>query len=439
MRTVLPWTSLFTLKKSVFQQPRIPMKRFLSSRSSSQQELQPVQDLRAERAAIALSVGLSWPPDRYTKTPRGRPSQQLWERALQEHIMNHHQLPQGISIQRPAWWRPGEAIDRSLTHEELAIIKTLCAAPAAAPVEDELCGSASKRRKVLVDPIARDWFLDMLDQWKAERRWDMRRCLCEVQRLCPGMFDGINPTTPYRWKRSAPRAETRGRRSMLTPADTTRLSEHIMRVTDVLCLSAVTIHGLVLEWLDAEGLDVRPSEWWVKKLLRGIRLSFKKPAKCLKELHSSEQQHANTHWLFIKLCWLMDKHAVSADRVVNIDETSYRLLPVHQTGWGRRGVKQAQLLGNTKEATTFRVAFRKNVARWTCWCRSCTPARQTPFCPSSPGRSGLTTSLRKTAGQPRPRSCSSRPPWITCSIQAERDSRGSSSGTWPASTPARPH
>ena len=28
---------------------------------------------------------------------------------------------------------------------------------------------------------------------------------------------------------------------MLSPADATRLSEHIMKVTDVLCLSAVTI------------------------------------------------------------------------------------------------------------------------------------------------------------------------------------------------------
>ena len=70
---------------------------------------------------------------------------------------------------------------------------------------------------------------------------------------------------------------------------------------------------------------------WVKQLLRGMRLSHKKPAKCLKELHSPALQKANTHRLFIKLCWLMDKHAVSADRVVNIDETSCRLLPVHQT------------------------------------------------------------------------------------------------------------
>ena len=119
---------------------------------------------------------------------------------------------------------------------------------------------------------------------------------------------------------------------MLTPADTTRLSEHV---------------------LDAEGLDVRPGKTWVKQLLHGMRLSCKKPAMCLKELHSPEQQHANTHRLFIKLCWLMDKHAVSADRVVNIDETSCRLLPVQQIGWGRRGVKQAQLQGSAKEATTF--------------------------------------------------------------------------------------
>ena len=88
-----------------------------------------------------------------------------------------------------------------------------------------------------------------------------------------------------------------------------------------------------------------------------MRLSRKKPAKCLKELHSPEQQHANTHRLFTKLCWLMDTHAVGADRVVNIDETSCRLLPVRQTGWGRRGKKRAQLQGNTKEATTFTIAF----------------------------------------------------------------------------------
>ena len=42
---------------------------------------------------------------------------------------------------------------------------------------------------------------------------------------------------------------------------------------------------------------------------------------------------------------------------MNIDETSCRLLPVYQIWQGRRGVKQAQVQGNAKEATTFTVAF----------------------------------------------------------------------------------
>ena len=353
--------SLFRTQTKVFSPwPRLPVKRFLSSRSSSQQELQPVEDLRAERAAIALSVGLSWPPDRYTKQTRGRPSrQQLWERALQDHIMNHHELPQGIRLQRPAWWRPGEAIDRPLTHEELAHIKTPCAAPAAAPVEDEPSSSASKRRKVHVDPVARDWFLDMVDQWKPSGAGTCGGACARSSACAPSCSSGSTRTLPTAGS-GARHEQRRGRGSMLAPTDTTRLSEHTMRVTDVLCLSAITIHGLVLEWLDAEGLDVRPSYKWVWRLLRGMRLSFKKPAKCLKELHSPALQEANTHRMFIKLCWLMEKHAVSADRVVNIDETSCRLLQVHQTGWGRLGVKQAQLKGNTKEATTFTVAFSKD-------------------------------------------------------------------------------
>ena len=43
----------------------------------------------------------------------------------------------------------------------------------------------------------------------------------------------------------------------------TRLSEHIMKVTDVLCLSAVTIRGH--EWLDVQGLDVRPGRYLGQK------------------------------------------------------------------------------------------------------------------------------------------------------------------------------
>ena len=116
-----------------------------SMRSSSSVDLDfsSLDDVRTERADIAMSVGLSWPPVKRWRSA-GRPSwQQLWERALQEHILHHHELPHGVRLQRPVWWRPGETIDRPLTHEEIARVKTPRSAPAtpstpaAALVEDE--------------------------------------------------------------------------------------------------------------------------------------------------------------------------------------------------------------------------------------------------------------------------------------------------------------
>ena len=180
-----------------------------------------------------------------------------------------------------------------------------------------------------------------------------------------------------------------------------------MRVTDVVCLSAITIHCLVLEWLD------------------GMRLSYKRPAKCLNELQSPEQQHANTHRLFIKLCWLVDTHAVGADRVVNIDDTSYRHLPVHQTRWGRRGTKQAQLHPNTKDMLVQIVHAGKTDAFL--------PAQPWPerthHVTSQNGWATTTTILQLAATLDS----------VLNPGKGGWGSRGSFSGTWPASTPARPH
>ena len=86
------------------------MQRFVSKRSSSSVDLasSSLDGVRAERAAVALFVGLCWSPDRHAKS-LGRPSmQQLWEHALQEHILHHRELPHGVRFQRLGWWRSGE-------------------------------------------------------------------------------------------------------------------------------------------------------------------------------------------------------------------------------------------------------------------------------------------------------------------------------------------
>ena len=185
------------------------MQRFVSRRSSSSVDLDSssLGDVRTERAVIDLSVGLSWPPVKRRRS------------AGRQHILHLHELPHGVRLQRQDWWQPGDAIARPLTHEEITHTSTPCpapaasATPAAALVEDEPSSSAAKRRKVQVDPFVRDWFLDMSCHWRAERQWGIPRCLGEVRRLCPRMFDGINQNTPYRWKRSA--TAPHGRKSLL--------------------------------------------------------------------------------------------------------------------------------------------------------------------------------------------------------------------------------
>ena len=143
--------------------------------------------------------------------------------------------------------------------------------------------------------------------------------------------------------------------TLLSPADMARLRERILE-SDRLLVPQVGDDQEPGARLARRRGTRRPSRRVVvRRPLRVLHWSFKKPAKCLKELHSPALQEANTHRLFIKLCWLVSTHAVSANRVVNVDETSCRLLPVHQIGWGRRGVKQAQLQGKTKEAATFTV------------------------------------------------------------------------------------
>ena len=396
------------------------MVRFVSKRSSSSLNLDAssLDDVRAERAAIALSVGLSWPPDRHAK-PRGRPSG-------------------GGPPEAPASSSTGNALFRttssSTTSSDTA---SACSARPGGDQEKPSTGRSHTRNSptprltvprqplqpphslktspaAVVRSAARSTSTPALATgsstcWTSggrERRWDMQRCLCEVQRLCPGMFDGINPNTPYRWKRSASRAETLGRRTLLSPADTTRQSEHIMRVTDVLCLSAVTIRGLVLDGSNGT---------------RRVSQSKTGPATSA----------------FIKLCWLMDKHAVSADRVV---KTSCRLLLVHQIGWGRRGVKQAQLQGNTREATTFTVAFSMDRGPLDMLVQIVHAGKTDAVLPEQPwperthhvtsenGWATTTTTLLQLAASLD----------NVLNPGSRRDSRGSFFGTWPASTPARP-
>ena len=129
--------SAFSLSKSVSQLFAVyhSVDRFVSKRSSSSLNLDSawLDDVRAERVAIALSVGLIWPPRQV--------HEDVWSAQVAAALGTS---PAGAHPQPPRASTP-----------EVSHIKTLRAAPAApaaALVEDEPSGSGSKRRKVHVDP-----------------------------------------------------------------------------------------------------------------------------------------------------------------------------------------------------------------------------------------------------------------------------------------------
>ena len=318
------------------------------------------------------------------------------EHALQKHILHYHELPHSGRLQRLGWWRPGETIVRPLTHEEIVHtsrcrltqpLHSLKTSPAAArrnaAKSAPSCATGSS-----TCPSSRGQSGDACARSRASALG------------CPTGSKGTLPTAG-----NGARHEQHHRESLLSRTDMRRLSDHIMRVIDVLCLSAVTIRERLGAWMAR----------------RRVTRRYKKPAKCMKKLRSLEQQHANTHRLFVKQCCLMDQHAVNADR----------LKLVHQIGWGRRGVKQAQLQGNTREATTFTVAFSMDRG-------PLDMLVQIVHANKASGQSIFMTLRQRTAGPPRGRSCSSRPPGTTGWTRASKDKRRSSSVTWPASTAARP-
>ena len=71
--------------------------------------------------------------------------------------------------------------------------------------------------------------------------------------------------------------------------------------------------------------------------------SYEKPGGNSLTQHPEEKQMENLTALRQKLVFTMEAHNVGPDRVVNIDETTVRLLPTSSFGWSTKGEKSAQL------------------------------------------------------------------------------------------------
>ena len=303
------------------------MQRFVSKRSSSSVDLasfsasSSLDDVRAE-AGRHRPVCWSELATRQA-CEIARSAQPASGNVLSISTSSHlHELPHGVCLQRPGRWRSGDTIARPLTHEEIAhTLALLVPLPPQWPTRPpqplhSFKTSPAAARQNAVKSRLRPHRARLVHRHVAPveggaAMGDAAVLVCKVRRSCPGMFDGVNGNTPHRWKRSARRAAASlGRRDFAV----TRRHDTVQRAHRARVRRPVPQSGA---WCPV-GSTQRDSTSVLARLVGqavpvcGMHLSNKKPAKCVKELHSPEQQHANTHRLFIKLCWLMDHSTLSA-------------------------------------------------------------------------------------------------------------------------------
>ena len=179
--------------------------------------------------------------------------------------------------------------------------------------------------------------------------------------------------------------------------------------------TAGTIRGLVHDWLDAEGLDIPAFAVCSRWATLAWHALEQQEARQVRERAPQHWAAARQHALTVHQAVLAYEHTRCQHRPRR--ERRRDLLPPLAGASDRVGAAAASNKLSCR-ATRGRPRHSRSlpawtVARWTCWCRSCTWARQTPSCRSSPCRSTPITSRQRSAGRRRPRPCSSRPPWTT--------------------------
>ena len=224
-------------------------------------------EAEAARGAEASRIGLSWPPPTGKRPARRPTDQEVYERALYNHI-RLGTLPIDLTSHlKPPAWRKGDPIlgprgtmeaAMRVADEASAVPKAEPAAPPEVPlggaetpdggeaeqaeVAEALPGGAETpdgaegepskkvaRKYYSIDPIAKDWFLDFCAYQKARYGWSLAHCLRYAQTIAPSVFGNVHKDAPSKWK-PTPTVETRGRPPKIPPFALTKGAEVVQSV-----------------------------------------------------------------------------------------------------------------------------------------------------------------------------------------------------------------
>ena len=167
---------------------------------------------------------------------------------------------------------------------------------------------------------------------RVKRDWTTVQCLRFARRALPSFFDHVHVDTPRKWIAQKTPGTALGRPRSLEPAAVLALADIVSRVCSRLCSGAGVLAELLNSHLATLGVQYRFSARQSQKFMRSLGYSFKKPKGEL----GKEWPEATTRTLREcqqKIEWTLHDAAITdRSRVINIDETCCKMLPLLQRG-----------------------------------------------------------------------------------------------------------
>ena len=131
----------------------------------------------------------------------------------------------------------------------------------------------------------------------------------------------------------------------------TLLTGVVAKVTARVPLCASVICDVMEVELDKIGVAWRPSVRWVRTFLLKLGLSYKRAGGCLLKEPALAVKLDLQQNLQQKVLWTQHKFGIADARVINVDETSLRMIPVSGTGWSVKGEKTKQVQAGKSNIT----------------------------------------------------------------------------------------
>ena len=301
------------------------------------------------RRAQTARLLLPWPRVRSRRV--GRPSRRAeWRLGLGLLIDAMDRGVEALGPEPPAWWQPGQPMQLTMATvaEHVVVQEDIVMAAVAEPAGDEpaVAGDGAgadepaepctKRRKTHVPSEVKEWFCSLA---RVMPDWTMTQCFRFAKRALPSFFEHMHIDTPRKWFSHKTPGTALGRPRSLEPAVVLALADIVSRVCSKVCCGAGVLAVLMNAHLETLGVAYRFSDRSSRRFMRSLGYSFKKPKGEL----GKEWPEATTRTLR-ELCqqkieWtLNDAGITDRSRIINIDETCCKMLPLLERGWTSRGV-----------------------------------------------------------------------------------------------------